>query len=108
MGLDGASEGGIPMQSLPRISEIFPANSPRAIRLFWIRYWAWFLTLLPWMLLRQLGISVGNAAGALWTWNRRFHLLEGSLRPFFMNSLPAFVLTTVFGERFTAIHSTMS
>ena len=92
------------MRSLPRITEIFPANDPRAIRIFWIKYWAWFLALLPWMLLRQVGISVGHAAGVFWTWNRQFHLLGGSLRLLFMNSLPSFILTTVFGERFTAIH----
>ena len=92
------------MRSLPRISRIFPGNNRRAIRLFWITYWAWFFALLPWMFLRQVGISLGHAAGVLWTWNRQFHLLDGSLRLLFMNSLPSFVLTTVFGERFTAIH----
>jgi glyoxylase-like metal-dependent hydrolase (beta-lactamase superfamily II) len=94
----------MPMRSLPPITGIFPANDPRAIRLFWIKYWAWFFALLPWMLLRQVGISLGHAAGVLCTWNRQIHLLGGSLRLLFMNSLPSFMLTTVFGERFTAIH----
>jgi len=91
------------MRSFPQIDGIFPADNPQAIRVFWVKYWGLFFALLPWMLLRQLGVSLAQAAGALWTWNRQFQLLGGSLRLLFMNSLPAFLLTTVFGERFTAI-----
>ena len=92
------------MRPLPPSIEIFPANNPHAIRVFWIKYWAWFFALLPWMLLRQMGILLGNVTGVLWTWNRQIDLLGGSLRLLFMNSLPSFLLTAVFGERFTAIH----
>ena len=77
------------MRSLPPASRVFPANTPRAIRLFWIRYWAWFFVLLPWMLLRQVGISLEHAAAALWTWNREVTLLDGALRLKFMNSVPS-------------------
>ena len=92
------------MRPLPPSIEIFPANDPHAIRVFWIKYWAWFFALLPWMLLRQVGISLGHVIGVVWTWNRQIDLLGGSLRLLFMNSLPSLLLTAVFGERFTAIH----
>jgi glyoxylase-like metal-dependent hydrolase (beta-lactamase superfamily II) len=55
------------------------------------------------MLFRQVGVSTMQALGAIATWNRRVEFLEGSLRIVFMNNLPALALTTVFGERFTAI-----
>lgn len=92
------------MRALPPVDTVFPPNRPRDIRRFWVRYWLWFFALLPWMLLRQLGISAAHAAGALWTWNRRVDLFGGALRLLFMNSVPSLALTTVFGERFTAIH----
>lgn len=82
---------------------MFPANRRRAIVAFWVTYWLWFFALLPWMLLRQIGISAHQAIGALWTWNRRIDFLDGSLRLVFMNNLPSLALTTIFGERFTAI-----
>lgn len=82
---------------------MFPANDRHAIRAFWLRYWLWFFLLLPWMLLRQIFISAHQAIGTLRTWNRQVDLLGGSLRLVFMNNIPSFALTMVFGERFTAI-----
>jgi len=89
---------------LPPIQTLFPANTPAALLWFWIKYWLWFFTLLPWMLLRQCAISVHQLLGALWTWNREVELLHGSLRLIFMNNLASLSLITIFGERFTAIH----
>ena len=81
------------MKPLPPIDASFPPNSPGGIRRFWIRYWAWFFLLLPWMLLRQIGIALAQAAGVLWTWNRQVYLLNGALRLIFMNNLPAMLLS---------------
>ena len=95
------------MRPLPAInSGMFPANTRYAIAAFWLQYWVWFFLLLPWMLFRQIGISVHQALGAIWTWNHRIVLFDGSLSLIFMNNLPALVLTSLFGERFTAIHYT--
>ena len=93
------------MRNLPEINNsMFPANTRRAIVAFWTKYWMWFFLLLPWMLVRQIGISAHQALAATWTWNRRIDLCNGSLRLVFMNNLPSLALTAVFGERFTAIH----
>lgn len=93
------------MRRLPAInSGMFPANTRYAIAAFWLQYWVWFFLLLPWMLFRQIGISVHQALGAIWTWNRQIVLFDGSLRLIFMNNLPSLALTSLFGERFTAIH----
>src|SRR5262249_43934603 len=54
-------------------------------------------------LLRQLFVSAHQLLGALWTWNRQVDLLDGALRLVFMNNLPSLAVTTIFGERFTAI-----
>ena len=92
------------MLRLPDVGTIFPKNERGAIPRFWIVYWFWFFVFLPWMLVRQLGISLGHAVGTVMTWNRRVELLDGSLQLLFMNSVASFPLTTIFGERFTAIH----
>jgi len=92
------------MLRLPDVGTIFPNNERGAIRLFWVTYWFWFFVFLPWMLVRQVGISLSHAIGAVATWNRQVELLDGTLRLVFMNSIPSFLLTTIFGERFTAIH----
>lgn len=92
------------MVTLPPIEAIrFPVNARRAIAVFWLRYWFWFLLLLPWMLLRQLVQSAHELLGALWTWNRRVDLGRRSLSLVYMNSLRSLAVTTVFGERFGAI-----
>lgn len=93
------------MLELPPPTEaIFPENTRAAIRRFWLLYWFWFFALLPWMLLRQVAISLHRMVGTLWTWNRCVSLLDGRLRLLFMNNLAALAVTTIFGERFTAIH----
>ncbi len=68
-----------------------------------MRYWFWFLVLLPWMLLRQLALVAHQLAAALWTWNRDVSLLDGRLRIRFLNNLPSLAVTSVFGERFTCL-----
>ena len=93
----------VAMRPPPPVADSFPANTRTAIVWFWIRYWLWFFVFLPWMLVRQLGVSARHAAGALATWNRTIDLLDGSLRLVFMNDLKSLLLTTVFGERFIAI-----
>jgi hydroxyacylglutathione hydrolase len=92
------------MRALRTPDDLFPANEPGAIARFWSRYWFWFFALLPWMLLRQLAISIANLAGAIWTGNRRFDLMDGKVRLLFMAGPRSLLLTTIFGERFTAIH----
>lgn len=87
----------------PIDDKMFPANRAGAIRLFWVKYWAWFFLLLPWMLFRQIFVSAHQFIGALWTWNREIDLLDGTLRLIFMNNVPSLAVTTIFGERFTAI-----
>ena len=82
---------------------MFPANARGAITWFWVTYWAWFFALLPWMLFRQIFVSAHQLLGAVWTWNRRVELLDGSLQLVFMNNVPALAITAIFGERFTAI-----
>ena len=92
------------MRQLPRIDgTMFPANTRKDIALFWVKYWCCFFLLLPWMLLRQVFLSAQQALAALWTWNRRVDLFGGSLRLVFMNNLLSVAVTTLFGERFTAI-----
>lgn len=92
------------MRQLPPIDDgMFPRSTPGGIRLFWAKYWAWFFLLLPWMLLRQLFVSAHQLAGALWTWNLRVDLLDGELRLIFMHNMRSLAVTTIFGERFTAI-----
>ena len=89
---------------LPPIDEhLFPNNSRDAIARFWLRYWGHFFLFLPWMLLRQAALSLKEICGAIWTWNRQFSLLDGSLRILSMNSLSSLAITALFGERFTAI-----
>jgi glyoxylase-like metal-dependent hydrolase (beta-lactamase superfamily II) len=82
---------------------MFPANTRPALAAFWVRYWLWFFLLLPWMLFRQLFISLHQALGALWTWNRQVDLCDGALSLVFMTTLPSIAVTLIFGERFTAI-----
>lgn len=91
------------MLSLPAPNDVpFPSNNRGAIARFWLSYWFWFFALLPWMLLRQLGISFLDLLGAVWTWNRRIDFGDG-LSLIFMNNLRSLAVTTVFGERFATI-----
>lgn len=97
--------GGGTMKRLPAITDrMFPANTRFAIVVFWFKYWLWFFLLLPWMLFRQIGVSAHQTLSAIWTWNRRVNLFEGVFLLVFMNNLRALAVTSIFGERFTAIH----
>jgi hypothetical protein len=90
---------------LPEPAGLFPRNNRRAIRLFWAKYWLWFFVMLPWMLLRQIFVSLWQVVETIGTWNREVSLLDGQLRLVFFNSLRSLLLTGVFGERFTALCS---
>jgi hydroxyacylglutathione hydrolase len=88
---------------LPQPAELLPRNARASIRLFWVKYWAWFFAMLPWMLLRQVGVSLWHLWEAVGTWNGETSLLGGKLRIVFFNNLRSLLLTSVFGERFTAL-----
>lgn len=90
-------------QRRPDPAEGLPANTPWAIRGFWLRYWLSFFLLLPWIVSRQIVVSLGNLVATLWTWNRSFEVYDG-LKLAFMNSLKSLGASTVYGERFIAIH----
>lgn len=92
------------MHELPPIQSLFPPNEGGAIRRFWAVYWGWFLLFLPWMFLRQVGISLHQTLGVLWTWCREMELIPGELRLLFVASPRSLLVTALFGERFTAIH----
>jgi glyoxylase-like metal-dependent hydrolase (beta-lactamase superfamily II) len=89
--------------NLPKVDSVFPASTPRSLAWFWVKYWLWFFLFLPWMLLRQIGVMFHQFCGAVWTWNRDVHLLDGRLHIRFINSLRSLAVTTIFGERFTCI-----
>lgn len=89
---------------LPDPSQVFPANTRVSIVRFWAVYWAWFLVLLPFMLLRQVCLSLVALTAALWTWNRRYDLLGGDLRLRFLARGRTLIASLLFGERFLAVH----
>lgn len=89
---------------LPSPESLFPKARSGSIVLFWVRYWLWFFIFLPWILLRQVIVSIGHALTALLTWNRVVSLHGGKLRLVYINTWRSFLLTTLFGERFCAIH----
>lgn len=90
------------MKELPPLESLFPANNPYALAWFWFKYWAFFFLLLPWMLLRQVGITCFHILESLGTWNLEVEIRPG-LRLLFMNNLTSLAIASVFGERFTAI-----
>lgn len=80
---------------------VFPANTRRALLLFWLVYWWWFFVLLPWMLIRQIGVTVRNWWQAWRTSGRRYRFLDGRLVIGFVGSHELLVTAGMFGERFT-------
>lgn len=84
-------------------SASFPPNTRAGRARFWLAYWFWFASLLPWMLLRQLAVSLYDSCSAFGTWNRRFAFAGDTLSLIFMNNLRSLAVTTIFGERFAAI-----
>jgi len=88
------------MGTMPLPQPRFPANEPRAIAWFWLRYWLWFFLLLPWMLARQVFVSAYQLVAALATWNRRVTLVAGVFELQHMTSLGSLLATMLFGERF--------
>ncbi|WP_026054680.1 MBL fold metallo-hydrolase [Leptospira weilii] len=92
------------MKSLPPIPSLFPKNNRKTIAYFWIRYWTLFFIFLPWILVRQIGISFSNLLAALWTWNQEVVLLPDTLRLIYMNNFFSLFVSVIFGERFTALH----
>ncbi|HEY9842543.1 MAG TPA: MBL fold metallo-hydrolase [Candidatus Obscuribacterales bacterium] len=91
------------MLKLPEIETVFPENDRAAIFRFWLAYWCVFFLLLPWMLLRQFGITGYQAIGVFRNWKRELELIPGSLSLLYLNNLRSLLVTLVFGERFTLI-----
>ncbi len=80
---------------------VFPARSRQARIRFWLVYWFWFFVLLPWMLLRQLGISAVDLWFAFRTSGRTWNFLNGRLRVGFVGCGELLITAGMFGERFT-------
>ncbi len=96
------------VSSKTSVSYSLPHNSPGGLLGFWIGYWIGFLSLLPFMLLRQIFLSAYNFLSALATWNRSCVLLRDArgapvLEIHFLNSAGSILATTLFGERFLAV-----
>lgn len=89
------------MLALPQPT--FPNNTKGAIAWFWLKYWLWFLLLLPFMIVRQVFLTAWQLTGAVWTWNRRYQFLDGRLEVFHMNSVGSTLATALFNERFLGI-----
>lgn len=89
---------------LPDAQDILPQNTPRAIALFWLEYWFCFFAFVPLILMRQCVVSAINLLTAVWTWNARPDLVNGSVRLVFLSNLKTLLATIIFGERFVAIH----
>lgn len=64
-------------------------------------YWLVFFALLPWMLLRQLGVTVTDLVYAWWTCDKRYRLFGGDLVIGFVGSGELLLTAGMFGERFT-------
>ena len=70
-------------------------------RIFWLVYWMWFFALLPWMILRQVGVTLSNWWFAWRTTGRRWSFFGGDLEIGFVGSYELLVTAGMFGERFT-------
>lgn len=86
---------------LPAPTALFPRRSRGAVVRFWIAYWGWFFALLPWMLLRQIGITVIDWWFAWRTRGRTWTFLDGDLAIGFVGGYELLVTAGMFGERFT-------
>lgn len=80
---------------------VFPARTRTAILSFWLGYWLRFLALLPWMLVRQIGITLSDWWWAWRTAGRTYRFLEGRLVIGFIGNQELLVTAGMFGERFT-------
>lgn len=89
------------MINLPSPDAWMPAARRGAIIRFWIWYWVVFFTLLPWMLLRQIGVTLGDLVQAWWTCDRRYHFFAGELAVGFVGAGELLITAGMFGERFT-------
>ena len=68
---------------------------------FWLIYWWWFFVFLPFMLLRQVGVTVRSWWFAWRTTGRRWSFFDGDLEIGFVGSYELLVTAGMFGERFT-------
>lgn len=80
---------------------VFPARTRTAIARFWLGYWLRFFALLPWMLVRQIGITLSDWWWAWRTAGRTYRFLEGRLVIGFIGNQELLVTAGMFGERFT-------
>lgn len=79
----------------------FPACTRMALLRFWLVYWWWFFALLPWMLVRQIGITVADWWWAWRTAGRTYRFFDGRLVIGFVGNHELLVTAGMFGERFT-------
>jgi hydroxyacylglutathione hydrolase len=86
---------------LPSPDTWMPAPHRGAIVRFWIWYWLVFFALLPWMLVRQVGITLYDLFCAWWTCDRRYHFFGGELTVGFVGAGELLITAGLFGERFT-------
>jgi glyoxylase-like metal-dependent hydrolase (beta-lactamase superfamily II) len=86
---------------LPSPDTWMPAPHRGAIIRFWIWYWLVFFALLPWMLLRQVGVTLCDLLFAWWTSNRRYRFFDGDLAVRFVGAGELLITAGFFGERFT-------
>jgi len=86
---------------IPFPAPLFPARNLWPVVRFWAAYWFWFVALLPWMLLRQLVISIRQLWLAWRTRGRSWTFLDGRLTIGFVGSWELLVTAGMFGERLT-------
>jgi hydroxyacylglutathione hydrolase len=80
---------------------VFPARTRMAVIVFWLVYWWWFFALLPWMLARQIVMTVKDWWWAWRTAGRTYRFLDGRLVIGFVGNQELLVTAGMFGERFT-------
>lgn len=86
---------------LPAPDTWMPAARRGATVRFWVWYWFFFFALLPWMLLRQVGITMADLLHAWWTCDARYRFFGGKLAIGFVGSGELLITAGMFGERFT-------
>ncbi len=85
---------------LPLVPTSWPIDR-RGRRAFWLAYWFRFFQFLPWMLLRQLAITVRDWWWAWRTTGRSWRFLDDRLAIGFVGGGELLVTAGMFGERFT-------
>ncbi len=89
------------MMDLPPPPILMPDANRWAIVRFWIVYWQVLFSMLPWMLLRQLAITLGDLLDAWWTCGKCYRFFNGELQIGYVGSGELLLTAGMFGERFT-------